>query len=77
MINNITPITIITRTGMHGCSEIVDFMTEFQLLYRGVLPIVLAFLSLIFVIVNALGLDNHSKLVEGSCSPRTGFPLAD
>ncbi|KAF9645549.1 hypothetical protein BDM02DRAFT_3271637 [Thelephora ganbajun] len=30
----------------------------------GVLPIVLAFLSLILVVVNALRFDNHSKLVE-------------
>jgi len=30
----------------------------------GILPIMLAFLSLVFVVANTLGFDNHSKLVE-------------
>ena len=55
----------------------IGFVTELHLLYRGVLPIALAFLSLIFVVVNALGFDNHSKLVEGSYSAHTVFLIAD
>ena len=49
------------------------FVTEFHLLCRGALPRVLAFLSLIFVLINALYFDNHSKLVEGSCSTYSAF----
>ena len=48
-----------------------------NLLCRGILPLILAFLSLIFVVVNVLGFDNHSKLVEGSCSARGLFALAE
>ena len=70
-------ITIITRMGMHNYPDWVGFMTEFYLLSRGGLPIALAFLSLIFVVASALGFDNHSKLVEGSCSARSVFSLAD
>ena len=44
-----------------------NFVTKFRTIYSGALPIVLAFLSLIFVAVNALGFENHSKLVERSC----------
>jgi len=39
--------------------------------------VVLAFLSLIFVVANALGFDNHSKLVEGQCSTHNVFPIAN
>lgn len=51
------------------CPAKIDFVLQLHLLYRGVLPIILAFLSLIFVVVNALIFDNHSKLVEGQCPP--------
>jgi len=53
-----------------GCVALpakVDSVTEFHLPYRGVLSILLPFLSLVLVVVNALGFDNHSKLVEGLC----------
>jgi len=46
------------------CTAEVYFVTEFHLFCRGALPIALAFLSLVFVVVNALGFENHSKLVE-------------
>ena len=71
------PITTTTRMGMLHVPPRSIFVTEFRLLCRGALPIALAFLSLIFVVVNALVFDNHSKLVEGSCSTCTSFPLAD
>ena len=55
--------------GYVACDVEVGFVTEFHPFYRGVLPMMLAFLSLIFVVVNALGFENHSKLVEGLCFP--------
>ena len=47
----------------------LNFVTECRILYRGFLPMILAFLSLVFVVVNALRFENHSKLVEGLYSP--------
>lgn len=54
--------------GYVACPATSELLTESHLFYRGVLPMVLAFLSLVFVVVNALRFDNHSKLVEGSYS---------
>jgi len=51
-------------------------ITECRILYRGLLPMILAFLSLVFVVVNALRFDNHSKLVEGQYSPYMSSSLA-
>ena len=53
----------------------LNFVTECRILYRGLLPMILAFLSLIFVVVNALRFDNHSKLVEGRYSPYSASSL--
>ena len=38
---------------------------------------VLAFLSLVFVVANALCFENHSKLVEGPYSTHNVLPLAN
>ena len=46
-----------------------NFITDCRILCRGLLPMILAFLSLAFVVVNALRFDNHAKLVEGPYSP--------
>jgi len=45
-----------------------NLITECRVFHRGALPTILAFLSLVFVVVNALRFDNHSKLVEGMYS---------
>jgi len=54
----------------------VNFATECSVFCRGVLPMILAFLSLVFVVVNALRFDNHSKLVEGLYSLYKASSLA-
>ena len=55
----------------------LHLITEPHSFYRGILPIVLAFLSLVFVIANALHFENHSKLVEGLWSSYNVSPLAE
>jgi hypothetical protein len=74
-IGNTTAITTTTRTGALWFLQL-HFAAEPRNL-SGILPITLAFLSLLFVVANVLGFDNHSKLVEGSCLARSGFALAD